>query len=255
MTIEDVELRLKLLEEQNIVLQKQIRTLQDIEEIKTLQRAYGYYIEHFMSKEIMDCFADDPNIAVHFVGKGSYTGKAGVRQCWETNPEKMDPPSLHEVGSPEFLHVAMQLSPVITINPEGKTAQGRWYGTGDIAIPMPMNKGIFYKHWLGIYENDYLKQNGKWKIKILRLAIIYGYRPEEGFVKKERLMAKIDTSFNIPKPKFFTPSEFEFEGIDGVEYPSGFIPPFHYKHPVTGKESSEKAWNDSLKNLKKKAKA
>jgi hypothetical protein len=255
MSLEQLEARVNTLEEQNKALQDQLRTLQDIEEIKTLQRAYGYYIEHYMAKEIIDCFADDPGIAVHFVGKGTYTGRKGIEQCFETNPEKMDPPSLHAVGSPEFLHVAMQLSPVITVSRDGKTAQGRWYGTGDLAIPMPMDKGIFYKHWLGIYENEYMKQKGKWKIKVLRLAIIYGYRPEEGFVKKERLMAKIDTSFNIPQPKFFTPTDFEFEGIDGVEYPSGYIPPFHYKHPVTGQETNEKAWNASLKILKKKAKA
>jgi hypothetical protein len=252
--IEELESRLKALEEQNIILQNQVRTIQDVEEIKTLQRAYGYYIEHFMTKEVVDCFADDPGIAVHFIGKGSYIGREALQMCFAANPEKMDPPSFHEVGSPEFLHIAMQLSPVININPDGNTAMGRWYGMGDFAIPRTMNKGIYYKHWLGLYENEYLKQNGKWKIKILKLAITYSYRPEEGFVKKERLMEKVDSSLKNPEPKLLIPTDIEFEGIDGVEYPSGYILPFHFKHPVTGNETSEKAWNTSLKGLKKKVK-
>jgi hypothetical protein len=38
--------------------------------------------------------------------------------------------------SPEFLHQVMQLSGVVTVDPDGKTAHERWYGFGAVAIPL-----------------------------------------------------------------------------------------------------------------------
>lgn len=53
MKVEELEAKVKTLE-------NQLRTLQDIEEIKTLQRAYGYYLEHWMASEIVDLFRTVP---------------------------------------------------------------------------------------------------------------------------------------------------------------------------------------------------
>ena len=58
MNSEEMEARIETLESQVRTLQ----TLLDIEEIKKLQRAYGYYLEHWMAKEIVDLFADDPSV-------------------------------------------------------------------------------------------------------------------------------------------------------------------------------------------------
>ena len=44
--------------------ENQDRTLQDIEEIKILQRAYGYYFEHLMVDEIVDLFAVGPDAGI-----------------------------------------------------------------------------------------------------------------------------------------------------------------------------------------------
>ena len=41
-------------------LENHVRLLQDIEAIKTLQTEYGYYLEHWMVEEIVDCCADRP---------------------------------------------------------------------------------------------------------------------------------------------------------------------------------------------------
>ncbi len=56
MKAEEMEARMKTLESQVNALQ----TLLDIEEIKKLQRAYGYYLEHWMAREIVNLgFAND----------------------------------------------------------------------------------------------------------------------------------------------------------------------------------------------------
>jgi hypothetical protein len=241
--VKELESILKEQQEQIKHLQNQVRAMQDIEEIKKLQRSYGYYLQYYMAEEIMDCFADHPDVAVNFVGQGWYLGREGVRKCFEPDPEKQSPPHLHEVQSPELMHVAMQLSPVINVDADGQNARGRWYGMLECAVPM--GKGIFYRKGVAIYENDYLKQNGKWKIKILRLAILYGYRPLEGFVNRERILEVADPDFKGPPPGF--------DKLDNVDpmYPSGYIIPFHFQHPVTGKKTSDEARNASLKNTRK----
>ncbi len=55
MNIESLEATVKSLQDQVKNLEyrvrqqeKEITTLRDIEEIKTLQKAYGYYLEHWM---------------------------------------------------------------------------------------------------------------------------------------------------------------------------------------------------------------
>ena len=47
---------LEALEAQVKSLANEVRTLKDIESIRNLQKAYGYYLEHWMSQEIIDLF-------------------------------------------------------------------------------------------------------------------------------------------------------------------------------------------------------
>jgi hypothetical protein len=68
--------------------------------------------------------------------------------------------------NPEFLHQIMQLSPVIHVDSEGKTAKGRWYGYGPLAIPR--GGGVSQSIHCGTYEMEYVKEDGKWKIKVFR---------------------------------------------------------------------------------------
>ena len=70
---------IKELEAEVKKLQGQLQTLQDIEEIQRLQRAYGVYLERWHSKEIIDCFADGPGVCLDF-GEKRYLGKKGVRK-------------------------------------------------------------------------------------------------------------------------------------------------------------------------------
>jgi hypothetical protein len=108
----DMENRIKTLEDQ-------VRTLQallDVEEIKKLQAAYAYYLEHWMAQEIIDLFADGEGVVLDFPWyEGTYFGKAGVRKYYEGRfkPDR------------EFLHQIMPIAPVIDISPDGLTAHGR----------------------------------------------------------------------------------------------------------------------------------
>ena len=145
MNIEELEAKMSSME-------SELNTMKDKEEIKQLQRIYGYYLEHWMADEIVDLFAEGPDVFLHFP-EGKYVGKETVKKYFKTM----------KADNPEFLHQLMQLSPVISINPDGKTAKGRFFCFG--AIALPQNDGVFQVWGSGTYENEYVKEDGKWKIK------------------------------------------------------------------------------------------
>jgi hypothetical protein len=233
MNVEELEVRIKNLENQNVALQNQVRMLQDTEEIKKLQRAYGYYLEHDMFNEIADLFTDDGKMV--WVGIGSFFGKEKIRKQWSLLPGQ---------GTPKVLHHAMQISPIVTVSPDGKTAKGRWYAFGIGVLPLD-EKRLWSAVSSGLYENEYEKQNGIWKIKVLEYGGIIGFDVVPHFIDPERCVSITDyISYNTSKNPY--PFDVRHDWPKG-EYPSGYIRPFHYKHPVTGKETSERARNESLK--------
>lgn len=116
-----------------------------------MQRSYGYYIEHGMGEEIIDLFADELNAALWHALEGTYLGKESIRRFFER--------FTMDSQNPEFLHQVMQLSGIVDVYPDGKTAKGRWCGLGAIAIPR--GKSVAQTNTSVIYENDYKKENGK----------------------------------------------------------------------------------------------
>ena len=101
-----------------------------------------------------------------------------------------------------------------------------------------------------IYQiNEYIKENGVWKILSLKHGGILGWKWD----------------LTIPKDRIATPEDFKNDhhgqyypftsrfGEDTPinEYPSGYILPFHFKHPVTGKETSEAAHNAAMPPFKR----
>jgi SnoaL-like domain len=124
--------------------------------------------------------------------------------------------------------------------PTGLAAEGRWYGFG--AVALPAGKGVRAISLDGIYTSEYVKEDGKWKIEKLKFHPISLASPTEGWVKKERIAAiTVD-----PQRKARGPVKpLDREAL----YPSGYIVPFHFKHPVTGKKTSEAKHNALVKRM------
>ncbi len=222
MKIDELEAEIKKLE-------GQLRTLQDIHQIENLQRAYGYYLERWMAQEIIDLFSDGPGVVLYFNGEGSFFGKEGVARYFN-----------HAERLPELMHQMMQVSGIVDVAPDGRTAKGRWYGYGRQALPE--GGGVNPVVMSGIYEMEYIKEDGVWKFKTLRWNGLYHYNPKDSFVKPERIAA-VNPKFPHILPPPDSPPEIPPKQ---THYPSGYIFPFHYKHPVTGKETSENKWNETL---------
>ncbi len=231
MAEQELEMKVKSLEGQVKTMENQIKALQtllDIEEIMKLQRAYGFYLEHWMFQEIVDCFSDSPDVVADFYPLGIWKGKQGIIRYFGQRKEY----------DPEFLHQIMQLSPIIHVDPDGKTAKGRWYGYGPIADPHGgIDDELLHS---GTYEMEYIKEGGVWKIKTLAWRVNYIATPGKGFVKFDRdAVFGPDFKFQGDEPDTVTKGK-------STSYPSGYIYPFHYKHPVTGKKTSEDELNSKL---------
>jgi hypothetical protein len=57
------------------------------------------------------------------------------------------------------LHALLQLAPVVTLAPDGNHAKARWHEVGLFGGP-----GVTDNWTGGIYENDYVRERGRWRI-------------------------------------------------------------------------------------------
>ena len=160
MTVEELEAKVEMLE-------NKLRTLEDIEAIKKLQRAYGFYLKHRMAEDLIELLSDSSEACLS-VAVGEYRGKESIR-CFFRHGNENTP--LEKSANPEFLHQVMQLSGVVDVNPDEKTAKGRWYRFGANAFlgPAGINPG-----WMnGVYEVEYIKENDIWTLSKVRWCMTF----------------------------------------------------------------------------------
>ncbi len=234
MNSEALAARVAALEAKLAAQEKELTRLADIEAVKRLQKAYAYYVEHMMYQEIIDCFADSPDVVLDWL-EGKYLGKAGVIKYFQ--PMKTSPR--------DFRHQVMPIAGIVDVAPDGRTALARWYVFGGIFLPL--ESGLRRSFVSGIYENGYIKEDGVWKMLSIKWTIPYAVRLQADWAMPEDVNRPyLNGEWHGPKP------DIDIDR-DDLRYLSGAIFPFHYRHPVTGKETSEAARNKALvESLKKK---
>lgn len=237
MNIKELEAKVEELEKKVASLQR----LQDIEDIKKLQKAYGYYLMNWLHEELIDCFSNSPLTTLEWP-QGTFIGADGPRRFFGNINTKKDS---------EFMHQMMQISGIVDVEPDGEHAKGRWWGFGAMAIPagsmeVAGGEGVDQAFGCGIYEMGYVRENGVWKILKIKWVPVYNGTLEEGWVKPERRAKAKASAIN---DHGFPKSWHADGGPDPADYnyPSGRILPFHFKHPVTGKKTSEAKRNKENK--------
>ncbi len=150
-------------------LEALVERVEAVSAIKRLQHAYGHYAELGLWHDFADLFAD--------TGIGHYTqgalNREGIRSLF-----------LKDVGGGRlgladgriYPHISMQ--PVVTLADDGQSGKGRWhimamlgggYGTSAASAS-----------WAGgVYENQYVRENGVWKFKEVRYLPQYSGRYED----------------------------------------------------------------------------
>ena len=192
-------------------LDHETRAIEDENEIENLQRIYGYYIDKGYWSEAADLFADDGIYEI--AGGGVYEGKDHVRAYLS---------SLGEEGPQQGrLYDHMQLMPIVDVAPDGRTARARWR-----LFAQEAKYGEFAEWGSGWYENDYIKENGVWKIAHLRKFIRMYTPDQEGWGKTA-----------LRWPSYLAASQVEPDAPSAIEhspYPAVPDPEFHYANPVAG---------------------
>ena len=206
-------------------LQERVHRVEDIQAVERLERIYGYYVDKNLWSEIVDLFAEDATVELD--QRGVFVGKAGVRRMF-----------LEQMGNGRdglqrgtlFNHI--QVAGVVDIDPEGRTAKARWHAI----IQVSGFQGIEGFWSDGIYENEYVKQQGVWKFSKLKFWPTY-YTPfHEGWNGRQISCINGDGS------GMSTGADRPSSDHAGV-YPDVYYPPFHYPNPVTGKPVDVSALN------------
>jgi hypothetical protein len=244
MSSESTEQRIAKLEKLVDEQQKKINALEDIEAIRRLQYAYNYYVEHMLGKDVIDCFADSPDVKLNWL-EGQWLGKEGVKRYFARAASGENPTG--------FSHQLMPTAGLITLNPDGKTARGRWYSFGGT---FTSDKGKVEGGALvnGIYEMTYIKEDDVWKILQIYWFIPYSIRVQDWGVPEglgELLVrsARDAEKGTAPEGMAFPEPDIPIDPND-LRYVSGFILPHHFNHPVTGKPSTFAKHNARLEPLK-----
>jgi hypothetical protein len=187
--------------------------VRDVDQIRNLQAAYGYYVDKALWDEVVDLFAENGTMELGL--NGVYVGKESIRRyLYSLTGGK---PGLRE-GE---LNNHIQLSPVITLSPDGKTARGRWRALIQAGL---YGKGSGGDWGSGIYENEYVKEGGVWKIKSLHFYVKF-YAPYEGGWTRATKASALRYGKSKVRPD--RPTSVQYE-----PYPARFTPPFHYENPV-----------------------
>ncbi len=204
---------LPALEQRLADLEARAQRIEDINAIKRLQRAYGYYLDEGRWDDAADLFADDASLEIGF--DGVYRGHARIREYFRTlggGKQGLAPGQLNE---------QLQLMPVITMLPGGQQARGTWRA---VSLSGQLGRDAFWSE--GPYENLYVKQNGVWKIAGLHwfqtLFVPYeGGWQKSGDVNGGRFVGDRLKPDSPPSQQYKT-------------WPGAFTPPFHFRGQYPG---------------------
>jgi hypothetical protein len=171
------------LESRLAALEHRIGELEDINAIRRLHWAYGYYIDFNRAEDVVQLFAEDG--AVVFLS-GEYRGHEGVRRLYGTWFQNF---FTQGTNGPVYGLVLdhFQMQDIITIAPDRRTAKGRFRallmgGSHESRPYKPEGLPLqFYE--AGIYENDYVCDARVWKIKRLDYMMQWQAEYERGWSK------------------------------------------------------------------------
>ncbi|GAB3618267.1 hypothetical protein GCM10027416_28240 [Okibacterium endophyticum] len=215
------------------LLARRVTILEAKEEVRRLQHQYGYYIDKCLFQEVVDLFADDGE--VHFAG-GRYIGKTGVARLYL---ERFRARFTDGVNGPLFGYLLdhAQHQDVITVAPDGLSAKARFrtimqaglHDDAEATFPGIRRS----KQWWegGLYENEYVCDDGVWKFRVLNYRPVWHGEYDKGWAHQEPMPALLRKVY--PEDPY-GPDELLGSGYE--LFPNVEVFPFHYPHPVTGRE-------------------
>ena len=160
--------------------------LEDQRAIERLQMIYGFYFDKKLWSEVAALFAPDGTMELD--NRGVFVGPASIRRSLDAfGPQPIRTGQLQNY---------MQLQPVVTVAPDGRTAKGRWHAFVQTGVTGQGGE------WAdGVYENDYVKlPGGTWAIQRLRYCQTMRTDYAQGWAKSALPPPGVDPRYAPDRP-------------------------------------------------------
>jgi len=178
--------------------------------VLNLQNSYGYYVDRKLWDDVADLFADGGTMEIG--QSGVYVGRDSIRRGLEQfGPATLSTGEIND-------YILMQ--PIVTVARGGASAKAR-----GVYLGMTGMLGVGAQWREGIYENEYVREDGIWKIAALHVypRLVTDY--DKGWAADAQPVNRPSEAFPPDRPPT---SAYE-------SYPKFMIPPLHFRHPVTGR--------------------
>ncbi len=190
-------------------LAQRARRLNDEDAVTNLQNIYGYYLDRKMWDDVSDLFADEGTM--HWGQRGVYAGKKSIRKALrQFGPQGLRRGELND---------RLQIQLIISVAADGQTARAR-----GVELSMSGSPGETGQLGQDIFENEYIRENGVWKILSLHVYPRMSTDYDKGWARDAKPAPG-------PSPEF-PPDRLPADAYRS--FPDFQIPPFHFPNPATG---------------------
>lgn len=150
------------------LLAGRVAAVEAVRAVKRLQHAWGHYADAGDIAAMADLFARDGRLVLP---PRTATGRDDILALLAETMGGAD-----AAAAADRLNIRLQLSPVVTVDPDGLTARGRWH---ELALT---GRHGHDANWSGgIHENTYVREDGVWKIAQLRHHPQFAGTHEDGW--------------------------------------------------------------------------
>lgn len=168
-------------QQRRAALDARLKRLEAINAIERLQNSFGYYQDRFLFDQSVALFARQ-GAEIHDDG-ALWIGPAGLAR-WKSSLRKRFSPSGGPVAG--AMLDRPQVQGVIDVAPDGRSAKARYRALGRSAV-----YGVS-EDWIGgVYENDYVLEDGIWKIKTYRYCTTWTAPYQSGRLKAVMMPADL----------------------------------------------------------------
>lgn len=149
-------------------LARDVDRAESMRAVKNLQRTYAQYSQFGLWNEMADLFAEQ---GTYIFDEETVKGRKAIA-TYLTTHEGAGQQGLQ----PGAVHAEIIDHPVVNLSVDGDSASGRWYGFSFLSDSQGNASNLG-----GVFENEYVRENGKWQIAVHRFYPQYSGPYETGW--------------------------------------------------------------------------
>jgi hypothetical protein len=189
---------------------RRVEALRDESTVQNLQHAFGYYLDRKLWDDVADLFAAGGSF--ESAGRGAYVGRERIRLALET----LHGPTPLRRGE---LFDHLLTGTVVSVSPDGLRAAAR-----TVQLAQLGQTGEFARWELGVFENQFVKDQGRWKLRAVRYFPRVSTDYDLGWAADARPVPTV--SRELPPDR---------KPVAFASYPELQSVAPHFVHPVTGR--------------------